>query len=1054
MHSLNAIKNPLSEISGNESVIQKYQKAIKNLSTEQAVYALASKNVNAAQIEEILTTETATLARDSYTQANVQAALAKQNLTTVSAILSTEQQKEIINSGLLTSEKMAETASVLGLITAEDGSLVSKEALNAEQVKQQLESIGVVGANQAQIMSLLGLTSTQGGAITSTNLLTAAFAKLWTVIAANPITATVIALGAAVAGIFALEKHAQKVREETRKESIELTNSYRDRQASLNAQIEKYKELTASLKQGSLSASETCSVKEQLLDIQQSLVDVYGEEASKIDLVNGKYETQIGLLEMLSKQDASDYVLENRKAYNDAKRVLEEIRSYSLDTSITLNSKKEGKTKEDQKILKYLKEYTAKDDLMTLNYQTSASEYNGNQDSAVTISVNADVRNADAAIRKFAENLKAFGKKAGIDVSGILANISGQLKSMWTDELTEYKTIYNEFLQAEILEDDTLRSNYLESVDAVETYNNALASGIDVEEAYQKKQEAEKNVKKSIKNTTASPDEQERIQEYFDGIFDNVNKDSETDYIIGQKLENDQTIRNYAEQLRDLKDTDLQAINLNEINYKKGEEPFQELMRRLELEEDQSKILIDKLVEYDYVQKDLSGEMPDQNIPLSDRFKNLWDSSTFQSAKEELSDLGKKAALTEKDILSLAENNSELATFLEDTSMSAQFAASCFNDICSKADGFSSITDDALALDQALHGMNGSLQNVAESKSEYDLAMQEDDYNADFMDYQKAYQNAMEMFEKGEFGKHFRSTMQYLLGDDSFTMSIEEMYAKVQGLGNVFGENADNGMGFLDRLYEHKDALNGMESSLEKRSDGTYVFDLKPEEFAEIGEAVGMTTEAVTACVYALGMFGDFHPYDLKEVESILTGISTSAKDGEQSILSLQNIRDMLSDQYSEAEIQFILQDIQGMEHIEMLDFSAEDPETLQAIIDKLKELNMIGVEGNLIHAENLTESLQTTFDMTKEDIDNFLNSLDKAGFQFDNTESSSDAATRKKKTSSKEPISTDPSDKDTNPSETVSQPVNDLSNDITSLNNQSTEIGRASCRERVSSAV
>lgn len=1040
LRSLSAIESPLSTIKGNTDVIQQYQSAVKNLSTEQAVHALASKNVNAAQIEEILTTKTATLETNSYTDANVKAALAKQNLASTTLILSTEQQKEIINSGLLSSEKMAEIASVLGLTTAENGSLVSKEALNAATIKEKLESIGVVGANQAQIISLFGLTSAEGGAITGTNLLTASFSKLWAVIAANPITATVIALGALTAGIFAIQKHAQKVREETRKESMELTNSFQDRQSSLNPLIEKYEELAASLKNGSLSASEARSAKEQLLDIQQSLIDTYGEEASHIDLVNGEYETQIELLKTLSKQDAADYVIENRKAYNDATRALEEIRSYTLTTSIKVDDQKNAKTKSDQKLLNYLEEYTAKNDLLTLNYKDLASNYNGTQDSSVTISVNADVRNADAAIREFEKNLKYFGEKAGIVVEGILTNTSGQLESMWTDELTEYKTIYHTFLQAEILEDDTLRSVYIETVDDVENYNNALASGEDVEDNYQKLQAAKNKAKKSIQNTNVSPDEKERMQAFYDDIFDNINKDSETGYQIGQKLENDQTIKKYAEQLRNLKDTDLQSIDLDHINYKKGEEPFQELMRRFNLENYQSKILIDKLVEHGLVQKDLSDELPDETVPLSDRFKNLWDSAAFQSAKDELSDLGKKAALTEKDILSLAEDNSELAAFLKDTGMSAQFAASCFNDICSRADGFSAITDDALALDQVLHGMDESLQNVAESKSEYDLAMQEDDYNADFMDYQKAYQNAMEMFENGEFGKHFRSTMQYLLGDDSLTMSIDEMYAKVQGMGSIFGKNADNGMGFLDRLYEHKDALNGMDSSLEKRADGTYDFDLKPEEFSKIGEAVGMTTEAVTACVYALGMFGNFRPYDLEEVAATLTGISIAAKDGEQSILSLQSVQDLLSDQYSDYDIQSILQDIQGMEQISLLDFGVEDTESLQAIIDKLKELNLIEINGGLINAESLTESLQTTFGMAKEDIEKFLASLNDSGFQFEKKEKDSDALPQNKKSIPKEQTSDNPSDKNTASSETVNDSVNDLSDGITSLNNKTTE--------------
>ena len=391
--------------------------------------------------------------------------------------------------------------------------------------------------------------------------------------------------------------------------------------------------------------------------------------------------------------------------------------------------------------------------------------------------------------------------------------------------------------------------------------------------------------------------------------------------------------------------------------------------------------LIIKIEEYKESLNDIN-----ENKPFSKRFQDLWDSESFSDTKEELQKLAKEAGITEDDLYSLARENEELASLLTESGISAQFAATCFNRVCDGADGFSAITEDARALDQVLHGMDESLQSVAASKSAYDKAMEQADYNSDFENYQEAYKSAMDMFENGDYGKHFRSTMEYLLGDKSYTMSIEEMYDAVKNLKNVFGEDATNGLEFLDKLYAKKEILDGMDSSLEKLSDGSYDFDLKPDDFEAIGEAIGMTADEVAACTNALGMFGDFRSYDMEELENKLNNISIAAKDGEKSILSLQGVESILSDLgYNGYEIYHILEDIKGMGSLELLDFNASDSEGLQTVINKLSELKMLKIDGKNIDVTGLADKLKDTFGMTIEDIQTFLASL---GQNFDFTDS------------------------------------------------------------------
>lgn len=44
------------------------------------------------------------------------------------------------------------------------------------------------------------------------------------------------------------------------------------------------------------SGDEMQETKEKLEELQKALIDTYGQEAAKIDLVNGKYEEQLSLL--------------------------------------------------------------------------------------------------------------------------------------------------------------------------------------------------------------------------------------------------------------------------------------------------------------------------------------------------------------------------------------------------------------------------------------------------------------------------------------------------------------------------------------------------------------------------------------------------------------------------------------------------------------------------------------------------------------------------------------------------------------------------------------
>lgn len=453
------------------------------------------------------------------------------------------------------------------------------------------------------LAGLNGAKASMGGYIKS--LISAKAATIGLEIASTALNmALSLGVSLAITAIISQISKLITAQEDARKKSLELTNSYKEQKDSLDSQIEKYKELKESLDNGNLSTNEVRSVKEQLLEIQKSLIESYGTEASNLDLVNGKYREQLGLLGDLSKEKANDYITENRDTFSDAKKELEKIRTYNIG-NITSWSTVAPQTEDQKRLLDYISSYS---DLLQLSY--GGASHGNYSATTVDLSVKANVENADELMHQLATDLENYGKENNIDVSGLLEGISGQLKKTWTDELSEYKTIYDEFMKAEIVRSDTLRPLYQQSIQAVEDYNNALSSGDGVDEAKTKLD----SVKQSVSENTKELEGSETV---FDDIFDSINQDAEAAYNLDQAFSNNKAVKDYAEQLKGLSDTDLKAINFDNDNVEKGEEAFKNLMNILGLTKDQAQNLIDKLIELGYVQGELKEKTSDESPILS-----------------------------------------------------------------------------------------------------------------------------------------------------------------------------------------------------------------------------------------------------------------------------------------------------------------------------------------------------------------------------------------------------------------------------------------------------
>lgn len=343
---LNAINFSMNGL--NVDNISNYRAAVLGLSKEQATLLLSTKGLNQAQIDLILSNE-------QVTATQIAEAASLDGVNAKKSILTAENQKQLLASKLLTTEKLAEIASTIGLETAENGSLISKKALNAEMVKQQLESLGVVGSAQAQIMSMLGLTTAETGAATASNVLSGAMAKLNIVLATNPIGALITAIGIAIGSVFLLKKGFDAVTdsaEDISKRTEELITKYKEMKntADNNAKtVESLADEYETLSKGVNGLGENVSlasdeydryneIVNQIAEMFPELVAGYTDEGNAILSLKGNVEGLRGaykeaqqeaynLLVATGKDDNGNDIMEDYKN-------LSELDWYDFDAAI------------------------------------------------------------------------------------------------------------------------------------------------------------------------------------------------------------------------------------------------------------------------------------------------------------------------------------------------------------------------------------------------------------------------------------------------------------------------------------------------------------------------------------------------------------------------------------------------------------------------------------------------------------------------------------------------------------------------------------------------
>ena len=362
-----------------------------------------------------------------------------------------------------------------GLSESQTRLILSSTALTDAQRAAILMNQGMSQAQAQATVASMGLAAAEGTATASTVSLSSALSGLWATLMANPLILVAAGVTAAVAA-FSAFNNAAKEAVSSAKESM---SEWDENNTSIQENIDKITQLRTELASGTLSEQEAAQAKSELLSIQESLTESYGNQVEGIDLLNGSLEQQIALLDQVSQKEAQRSLNENREGIEKAQKEMEKDRYTFLGQFADDGS---AQSKAIRKSIEKLQD-TYGDEVFKLTEGMEGT-------ASYKIDFNADASTAKEALNDFMSEMDRIQDQYGESdvLSSMMNYASGGLKE--TNEiLDEYQDLYEQAAEAELVADEKLfkagdkeqtaakwLSDYAK---AIEEYNNALSEGDD-----------------------------------------------------------------------------------------------------------------------------------------------------------------------------------------------------------------------------------------------------------------------------------------------------------------------------------------------------------------------------------------------------------------------------------------------------------------------------------------------------------------------------------------------------------------------------------------------
>lgn len=905
----------------------------------------------------------------------------------------------LVKSGTIDTKGFKELLNLTqGLSESQMQLVLSSTSLSDAQRVQLLTNSGVAQAEAEATVAAMGLSTANGAATASTVSFSSALEGLFATMMANPI----ILLTAAVsAGVMVWQSYKQSVEDAVNSAST-AGQKFSENTSSLNEQISKVEELRESIASGVLSDEEAYNAKSQLLDIQNQLASTYGESASSIDLVNGKMEEQIALMQQLQVEDA-------KKTLNENKTGFDKIKSEMTKTRTSGIAQFNGGSKDAEAVAEIAKNYVDKG----LSLQKDST-------GAYTITFKGDVTQAESTLNSFMNDVQnridTVGDNNGI-LEGVIDSTSSEL-SKFKEIIDEYGDDYNNFLQADIISKGVGEGSPAAILEdykqAINDYNEALSNG---------DTSAIDRAKNSFDVMSSTVDGVLDKFPQYKTLFDEVGESINTTAINTNNFQNalkSDNYKNIVKDFKDLQDVDLKGISFDDDELMKGESAL--------------RLVVDKAIELGVVSDD-DAESVSKVVDILTEM-GLTGSVSMSNLTESFSEAQTSIQQAEKNVASL---KSMLSESVSGSGMSADSVKSfkeMFGDDADKAlektangyhlnqkalaqlqeqqkqgtktDYLNAISEQQKALRQVEESMAQALmdgqdvsgyvsqkENIESNISSLqDLAYQYQNTLSAYNQWQSAlsggeegdmydsiYNNidsVEELYDKGLTGTNkFREFVDLMSNQDLSTASNEEVIAAYEKsmpkIKKYFTEGQEGAVAFLNDIHDINSEWAHM------NDDGSWDINFGVGNDQEIADALGIDVEAVQAVMRKLKDYS--FDIDLDEPVSSLSELKSSAESAKDALVDMNDTSvegiNLDSKSFSEVtdeigKVQEYIQSIQDDSEIEP-DVKTEKLQNANAILEYLvrqqQELGQSDIDVNIS-----TDELNTKINEAKTALNEFKN--------------------------------------------------------------------------------
>lgn len=324
-----------------------------------------------------------------------------------------------------------------------------------------------------------------------------------------------VAVAAAVTlGIVAWNKYKQ-AQEEARQKAISDGQAYQDSAKSIKEYQKQVKELKQSLASGNLTEQETYEKRQQLLNIKDEVIKMFGAEAKSVDILTGSVESCNAGFETLLGNQANSYLLENASQIKKATAAMEAKTVYNAGIAWT------GSQGLDEDIKKEI------ESIITQNGGQLIEDFDGNY----AISIVADPKTVEESVNNIYAGFRQLEKDKGINLSDYLfgdwdVKMQEGLESV-NKTLDQYQDIYDISIQMKIVADDDANNMMNQIDDAKSQIEEALSSGNneDIQEAFTNFDIVKENLNKLLEDENLD----QGVKDYLQNLVNEI-EESSADY--------------------------------------------------------------------------------------------------------------------------------------------------------------------------------------------------------------------------------------------------------------------------------------------------------------------------------------------------------------------------------------------------------------------------------------------------------------------------------------------------------------------------------------------